>query len=97
MCIRDRREHLAQALIRGKINDIADVDMYNRIKDVREYKKATQDRKQEILKTLRSIYSKYVYEPAKVQRRKEKQEAKKKKKEQTPKEPKGVKKRSNKT
>ena len=69
------REHLAQALIRGKINDIADVDLYNRIKDVREYKRATKDRKAEILKILRSIYSKYVYEPTKVQRRRDKFEA----------------------
>ena len=69
------REHLAQALIRGTINDIADVDLYNRIKDVREYKRAAKARKHEILKTLRNISSKYVYEPANVQRRKGKLEA----------------------
>jgi len=60
------REHLIKAYNDGKITDQIDKDTWNRHKDFKEYMKI-KDKilKATINKNLRSLYDKYVYQPAK--------------------------------
>ena len=70
------REQLAKAYFNKQITDEEDNTFYEMNNDVKQYKKASKAKQQEILKTLRTLYSKYVYNPSKEQRRADKLEAK---------------------
>ena len=59
------REHLIKALNGGKIKDIDDREIYNKNMTFKVYVKSEKLEKDFILKNLRYLYKKYVYNPAK--------------------------------
>ena len=59
------REHLIKALNGNKIKDINDKEIYNKNMTFKVYVKSEKHEKDFILKNLRYLYKKYVYNPAK--------------------------------
>ena len=61
------REHLAEAFNDDKIKDKSDLNIYVSNIDFKAYVKSNKKEKDYILKNLRYLYKKYVYDPAKAE------------------------------